>query len=488
MIKKLAIYFAIASMALGIYSCNTETASVEYTATSAAVRTFSLAKNDTVLANLDSVFFSIDLVKGRIFNANSLPKGTDVTGLVPVLTTLNGCSVAEFTVSRTGKSDTIYNFLTTPEAKIDFTNPVKLRIVSPDGLIERTYTVNVNVYKTDADSLEWARVDRRTLPSTFAYPERQHTVRYGNKLVCFTYYQGAYCVSTLGADLDNIQGTSPDLGLWDNQRVTFPAEIDIDSFTAGDDALYILGTDGTLYRSADGLAWSSTGQAWHAIYGSYGANLYGSRRNANGSWVIESYPSLTTTALPDGMPVSGTSAPVTYSFSMSANPQMLLVGGRDANGRLTADTWGFDGTTWARVSQRPLPVSLEYAAVAPYVSLTVNSNWNITERPTLVLIGGRKSDNTMNSVVYISNDYGFTWSKAGANLQLPDYIPAMYKSQAFVISATLRADIVRPMISKPVESWDCPYIYIFGGVNAEGRTSNNVWRGVINRLSFKPIV
>ncbi|MDE7443730.1 MAG: hypothetical protein K2M65_06190, partial [Muribaculaceae bacterium] len=49
---------------------------------------------------------------------------------------------------------------------------------------------------------------------------------------------------------------------------------------------------------------------------------------------------------------------------------------------------------------------------------------------------------------------------------------------------------VYPMGSRavsPIEQWECPYIYVFGGYDADGKLQNTVWRGVINRLSFKPI-
>lgn len=35
-------------------------------------------------------------------------------------------------------------------------------------------------------------------------------------------------------------------------------------------------------------------------------------------------------------------------------------------------------------------------------------------------------------------------------------------------------------------SWDCPYIYIFGGMLDDGTLSDEVWRGVLNRLTFIP--
>ena len=69
--------------AMGFAGCNSEKediATVSYS--SVAVEGFSLAADDSVLANLDSVFFTIDLNNALIFNADSLPVGTDVSKLV----------------------------------------------------------------------------------------------------------------------------------------------------------------------------------------------------------------------------------------------------------------------------------------------------------------------------------------------------------------------------------------------------------------------
>lgn len=36
--------------------------------------------------------------------------------------------------------------------------------------------------------------------------------------------------------------------------------------------------------------------------------------------------------------------------------------------------------------------------------------------------------------------------------------------------------------------WDCPYIYIFGGLSDAGTLNDEVWRGVLNRLTFVPLI
>jgi hypothetical protein len=42
-------------------------------------------------------------------------------------------------------------------------------------------------------------------------------------------------------------------------------------------------------------------------------------------------------------------------------------------------------------------------------------------------------------------------------------------------------------IQSPVISWECPYIYLFGGYNDQGALLPYMWRGVYNRLYFYPV-
>ena len=84
--KKQRIYFflCIATLFLSGISCNTtDDEDISYTISeSVRVSAFSLAANDSVLAHLDTVFFTIDLIGGQIYNADSLPVGTDVSALI----------------------------------------------------------------------------------------------------------------------------------------------------------------------------------------------------------------------------------------------------------------------------------------------------------------------------------------------------------------------------------------------------------------------
>lgn len=147
--------------------------------------------------------------------------------------------------------------------------------------------------------------------------------------------------------------------------------------------------------------------------------------------------------------------------------------------------------------------------VAYYTYVTDTTTWKVKKYPTLLAMGGTLADGTNDKTVFVSNDNGVHWKKGGELLQLPDYIPAFSAAQAFVYNTTIyqsRSTTASDWSSfpsrnlpswftiagasratEPVTSWDSPYIYLFGGTNSDGTLNNSIWRGVINRLTFKPI-
>lgn len=513
MTKKAILGVAVAFAALSFGGCNSDFEAGENISSSVAVYSFSLSDNDNVLENLDSVFFSIDLNNNLIFNADSLPYGTRIDKLVPVVMTIDNVSALNFYVSRAGKADTVYNYLTNPTDTIDFSNgPVKMQIKSPDGSIEQSYMVSINVHKQKSDSLAWARSQRRNLPSSFNIPNEQHTAATAKAIYCLTRYGSQYCMA---------KAENPGDNNWTYDTPTFGFTPDMETMNATDDALFILSSDRRLHISSDGgKTWSDTGLAWDNIYGSYGDMLIGSVKTASG-WKRVTYPQTTEQDIPEDFPVSGTSQTLRLTFPMGGNDQIIFVGGRLANGTLTNATWGFDGTSWLRLSASPLLPRLEGMTLVPYFTFKTSAAWVATRYATLVAFGGRKEDGKNNSTVYTSTDYGMTWQKAGDNMQLPSYIPAMYASQGFVYTSVMHPNPARSngtwtsfplkgipgsaildypaewtelgfttintLATKPITSWECPFIYIFGGQAENGQTFNTVWRGAINRMTFKPL-
>lgn len=464
---------------LTVASCNDNSTSSEPTVISSAAKiiSFRLSAPDSVLHSMDSVYFSIDQQDLHIFNADSLPMNTDITALTPNIST-SGASMVEIHIPRPGQTDSIINYLENTQPAVNFANgPVKVRVVSLNGATTSIYTIKVNVHKAPADTLMWSRMENQSLPSRFSVVTRQHTTMIGDKLACLTFYDGQYCLATTDQPTQGWEYVTPQFGFTP----------DMDSFTGGEDAMFMLDTNGQLHASTDGISWTATGYVWSHIYGYLNGKLVGAKFS-NGIWSQVTFPSSAEKPLPAALPISGTSAPITFTPEMGISSQMIVTGGRKADGTLSKATWGFDGNEWAMFSRRQLPYGIENMAIVPYFTVkTSTTTWRTTKQSVLMAMCGNRIDGTPNDTVFVSRDFGINWEKADSLTQLPSTIPPRTRAQAFTVTSVLGAGAIRPLATKPIEQWDCPYIYLFGGVNQEGVTYNTMYRGVINRFTFKPL-
>lgn len=503
---KLPVYSMVALLGIVAASCNSDPEqSTVSTYESTVVDAFSLKANNKVLANLDSVYFSIDLNNGLIFNADSLPKGTDVSRLtVKISTTAVG--KVELVVNRgEALGDTVYNYTASQNDSIDFSRgPVTLKITAQNGTV-RDYRVNVNVHKMEPDSLFWDRTAVAVLPTLLDEPVAQKTVEFLGEAVTLTAdASGNGCVAV---------SDNPAEG-WEIKRVTLPSSADVRSLTATSESLYILDTDGALYMASTLVGeWKPVGEHFTSLLGGYGPTLLAVGTDTNGKAVLTGYPSgeVSQVALPEDFPVSGASALITFESKWSERPTAVIAGGRTASGELTGGVWAFDGSDWAQINVRSRLPQAEDITLVPYYAFTTNADWSVTERGVLLAMGGRNRIGALMSNVYVSWDRGITWQLAATTMRLPEYIPAFAAADALVFSSRMtlekgrssnlwreradspmprwwrKADEVESRAVKPVTEWDCPYIYLFGGVNPSGALYDTVWRGVVNRLTFVPL-
>jgi hypothetical protein len=498
MSNKIALSLAATAIIGGMVACNSSSDTYVTLDSSALVSSFSLSEDDNVVDNLDSVFFSIDLEKARIYNADSLPYGTAINKLVPVIT-VSSASVIELNVSRSTGTDTTYNYITNSTDSIDFTNPVNLRIVSLDGSTEMNYTIKVNVHTIPADTLAWTLLEQNNYPTRFSAIDNQRTTQSGDYYYCLSEKAGEYCIAKADNPQNQWQYSTPQFGFTPN----------LDTFNGTDDALYVLDNTGKLYTSTDGVNWTSTGQTWNYIYGNYGATLLGNKLDGS-KYYHASYPDNgNNDELEANFPISGASQAINYTFSMSTAPQLALTGGRLANGNLSVITWIYDGASWAKITKKGLPYAFENMTVFPYYVTSFDySTWLANKQSVLIAMYGNNADGELNDTVYVSPDFGMHWTEADTLMQLPASMPRLTRAQAFICKQTLTSrsaamwrsiytlDIpyLTPKVSgtasratTAITEWECPYIYLFGGVDADGNTQNTMYRGVVNRLTFKPI-
>jgi hypothetical protein len=506
MIKKIALYTIVAtSFAMGLGACNSdsngETDEYGYTSdvlySSTAVTAFNIEANSDILANLDSVYFTIDQQDACIFNADSLPYETDVTKLIPNIT--SGAGKLELIVSGSSvMNDTTLTYSSDFTDSIDFTAKVVLRVTSYNEKYTRDYTLKVNVHQVEPDSLYWGDIAWTSLPNS---PDAQKTVQYDGGLLTFLHNSSGYYSWSL-PDATVANGKS--------STVTFPSTPNLQTLTSAESDLYYLDTNGDMYTSSDGgSSWSATGENWTNIYGGYENYILGVKR-INGVYYHVSYPEQSSPVkVSADCPISGTSSLVLFENKWSDNPLAMMTGGRTSSNTLTGATWGYDGSSWAKISTDGVETPLEGMSFFPYFTFSVSTtNWSVTEYTTLFAFGGKDADGVVNSKVYISLDQGIHWKVGDDLVQLPDYVPAVYNAQAIVWNSTLtsrsamsaRWNEMTPIelpwwwkvagksrATAPITSWECPYIYIYGGTTQAGRFNPQVWRGVINRLTFKPL-
>lgn len=500
MTKKAIIYPAlITALTLSVASCNKEGTSYETVLSSSAqVKNFAIKANTNVLPNLDKVFFTIDLENYRIFNADSLPYGTDVRKLVPTISVASSSAIEIIVSGAKLQNDTTFNYLANPGDTIDFSGNVILRVVSADQQTSRDYRVSLNVHQMKADSLYWNKTARRDLPTTISHPTAQKSVVYLGEAYCLAQGEGKYTIGR--TDNPNNQ--------WAVSEVTFPFTPMVNSLAASSTALYILDTAGNLYSSSDGSTWNSCGEQWHSIIGGYMDAVVGVEKRGD-TYYHARYPSNGNLgAIPDNFPVSGHSSLVNYTTEWSNESQAIMTGGTLADGTPTGATWGYDGKSWIEINRSGLP-ALSGMTLFPYFGYhTDPSAWIVTKASIWVVLGGRDASGHNSNSTYMSFDCGINWKLADELMQLPDYIPPFSNAQALVFDELLHSRAPRSdwkgMPSRqlpvwwavstassravtPITEWECPYIYLFGGIAEDGSLYPTVWRGVINRLTFQPL-
>lgn len=490
----LLIFLMLAST---VASCNkkdepsttTENEYNVYSTTSTLVSAFSLQANTKILSGLDSVTFAIDQERGLIYNADSLPYGTRVTGLGVNVTSASTVAERLFIV-KNGKvqKDTIITYRNNGKDSIDFTGDVTLRVISRDGLNIRDYKVKVNVHQQEPDVIVWDQSRRRDLPNVSSTLQASKTEMVNGDFLCLINDNGTYVLSN---------AEDPLAGTWNKKVISFPFVPKVSSFTATPQALYILDETGELYSSKDmGASWTHCGVAWNTIIGAYNDRVLGVKNDGT-SWVHDEYPQrsgFTPTKIADNFPVSGMSQLVMATNEWTANQQAMCAGGVLANGNLTNAVWGYDGERWGliNIGGDVMPAMCDASLFRYYTYTQPSTSASPVQHVTWMVMGGKLANGSLNSITYTSRNQGINWSKGVNGMQLPTNVPPFSGAQIYIYDRKQSANAPRlnsynPDHVTPVNEWDCSYIYLFGGYTANGTALNNVWEGVLRRLTYKPV-
>ena len=495
MINRSPLYLLLAMAVLlsslpALVSCGKDDDDSEYSYSTSEqttlVKAFALQADADVLASLDSVHFTIDYDNGLIYNADSLPVGTDISALKVTVDFLNTVSSAVFTITgATVQADTTINYTTSMTKSLDFTGRTVLTVTSADETLVKDYEIKVLVHKVNPDSLVWPMSWRRDLVGADAGVKAHKIVKQGDVFRALAYNGTTYTVLTAAAI---------NQGTWNRQTVTLPFVPDIASLTATADALYMLGADGVLYSSVDGTEWTSCGVTWRSVLGAYEDRVLGIMGSGDG-YCHDEYPrseGFVVSAIEDGFPVAESSDMILADNRWSKSAQAMIVGGIDSEGNMIRDVWGYDGTHWGKINNvhsTALP-AIAGATLFPYYTYkSLAGVRRYALQPTWYLMGGRLASGQLNTTIYLSQTNGITWVASDTTITQASHVPAFYGAQVFVNNETLTAGAAYAprRVSSPVTEWNCPYIYLCGGYNDQGALLPNVWRGVYIRMTNYPV-
>jgi hypothetical protein len=165
---KTGFFILLTSLVLtGLTSCLGDDEFVDsVVSTDAQLVSFGIAHDS--IAALSSVVFSIDQVKGEIYNHDSLPYQTDFSTIEKLKINFTTGSGLATQIRVEYATDSTW-IASGDSAK--FTNPLSLRVYAQDQKISKEYTVKFNVHQIDPDSVQYHSITTATIPDSIHYTE-----------------------------------------------------------------------------------------------------------------------------------------------------------------------------------------------------------------------------------------------------------------------------------------------------------------------------
>lgn len=506
--------FVVLSIVILISSCaGLDEDGIYYSKQNTMVCAFSLQKDTSVLSNLDSIFFTIDLDRSLIYNADSLPKGTDISKIAVKAVFMNPANVYVNYEDELGDIKS-FSYLATSHAPIDFRKcqegKVRMKVIAADGHTSQTYTLKVNVHNVVADSLYWKKIETTEISSQLNNVASSKCVSVENGYYLFA--------QELSGELKVYRTT--DFAQWENKtNITMP-EMDWRSLIYDGTSLYVISKDNKLYSCSDleNLQFTEssliTGYTPISLVGVYDGNLL-AVVDDNGTYnqviINPSNGEITSVLMPEEFPIKGFSQPITFKSKWTQD-QLVIACGEKRDGSLTNAVWGFDGKNWAilnnAVSGGSLITPRTGAVMFTYYTYEYNSEIDLHNKVlTYFIIGGWDGTQMTNDLYYTTN-LGGKWKKAGATspMALPSEIQPRMGADVFVLDEVVSTksdrgnslwrdielsntkNITKLMSLKSDEQQYAPFVYMVGGSSSlQYNFINEVWKGVIWRLTFPPI-
>lgn len=396
--------------------------------------------------------FYIDQLAKRIYNADSLPKGTDAAHVLCNAGAKNGGLLIWAFKNSEGEDSLVYF---NSNDSVDFTEPRELRVYSNSGLEYRTYKVEVNVHREVPDSINWQPMG--TYAPLTALEAMKAVVTGGNRLFVLGKSGGETVVYAKDGN-----------GQWAEKARLDGGEVYSGVVTRGD-SLYAVMTDGSVARSYDGTTWTAetaeggvkpvrlTAAGSGRLYGVTADGRMASSAHAGYGWSVDGQP-----ADMSELPATEVGSAVFALTTNSDAERIVMVGNRD-RAAYPEDTVA---VVWNKIE--------EYAADSEAHSWMPCNENNKMRLPNmaslsvagygdvLLAIGGKgagQSAPEAYSCIYVSRDNGLTWQADGSY-----YLPGDFDNGQSSVAA--------------MATDDDGFIWIMCGGTGQ------VWRGRLNRMGW----
>ncbi|KAA6319786.1 hypothetical protein EZS27_030358 [termite gut metagenome] len=434
-IRSLLVIVSVFFVSFIVVSCLESDSVIEY------------SSDDTIHAfELDTVYgvnyaFTIDQIKGKIFNKDSMPVGAD--------TIINKILITKLEVMGyvlTG--DTLLDMSDSLDLSKTMKEPLRLKVVAPDGTYIKEYEVEVRVHRQEPDSLVWTQKTSYTLEGE-SVTGRPKVVLLDDMILVYTSDRQVYW-----ALLNN-----GNKGVWNNEEITdLPATADLGSILTFNDKLYVVTTDDKVFVSTNGLSWKGdaglSDQGVEALIGSFPDVIAGIKHDAEGKKFFcttisdlsgwkEGYELPKTSPL---FPLESISSTV-YQTKTGIWKAFMTGNVDDETISVSLTPWfSLDGLQWS-AAEAPLPSDNTIDYYCPYMS-----------QPSIIRYDDKFYAFGNNFDAFYVSTEGITWSEVKKRVLFPEDFKG--RSDYSVVVDTNN------------------YIWIVWGGLGE------VWRGRMNKFGF----
>ena len=436
-IKLLAVIASFLLASFTMSSCLGDNENIEYSP-NAIVMAFEM---DTIHGV--NYVFTIDQLRGHIYNQDSLPVGSDTIIDKILITNL---SIAGFATVRnsTNTEDSLLNISDSLNLAGTMETPFRFKVWAPDLVVTKEYTLEVRVHQQQGDSLNWGGSAWATNYAP-AITGKQKSVLLNNQIMVY----GSTSSSVYYSSITN--GKS-----WSSATISGLPNTNITSIVNLNEQLYATVTGSTMsYSSTDGITWQESSLGDNVV--TFIAPINNiitaiktfDETDSNGtSQTIERFCNTdgsnwtTGSIVPESFPRKNISS--TNYTTRTGVENLMIVGNLinpTDNDSITTPWAYMEGQQWA-------PMSTDSRYSCP-----------LLEQP---------------SIMYYDNQFYIF----GNNFD------SFYKSEAGIVWKEVTSKFVFPQAIRGVDS---DYSMIVGPTNfiwVMRSTPNEVWRGKLNSLGF----